>query len=70
MAAKNQGSSCIEKEAMAEGGRLLKWMIGIAASLVAALLLAIVSPIGGRISSAPLPRSPNLSVFEIAFLPG
>lgn len=59
-----------EQELQNEGKKFPKWVLGIAASAVITIVTAIVTPIGGNIHNYVFPASPDISVFDIAFLPG
>jgi hypothetical protein len=69
MTAENQDASPVEKGVKTEASRLFKWLIGVIGSLILAALLAIVTPIGGHVYSALFPETPDLSVFDVGFLP-
>ncbi len=47
----------------------MKWALTVVGSLLVALLIAIVTPIGGLIFHHLFPDSPSISVFDVTFLP-
>lgn len=47
----------------------MKWALTVVGSLLVALLIAIVTPIGGLIFHHFFPDSPSMSVFDVTFLP-
>jgi len=66
----DQGPSRLPQGLKTQGGRLLKWVVGLVGSVIGIIVVAIVTPIGGQVAHRLFPESPDISVFDVAFLPG
>lgn len=69
MSGSNQGKDGITRELKTGWGKGVKWALGFVTAFALAIAGAIASPIVGYISHRLSPDSPNISVFDVAFLP-